>query len=172
MDLKSKIRVIEGFPHKGVSFKDITTLLADPEAFRYTIQQMAEYCRTKDIDQIVGVESRGFLFGAPLAYELGLGFTLIRKPGKLPGEVFRVEYDLEYGTDALEIHRDAIKPGQKIIIVDDLLATGGTISAAASLVEELGCEIAGFLFLIELEYLKGREKLADYDVCALVKYDQ
>ncbi len=172
MDLKSKIRVIEDFPHKGISFKDITTLLADSEAFRYTIQQMAQYCRERNIDTVIGVESRGFLFGAPLAYELGLGFSLIRKPGKLPGEILRVEYDLEYGTDALEVHKDAIQPGQRVVLVDDLLATGGTISAAASLIEQLGGQIAGFLFLIELEFLKGREKLAGYDVLSLVRYEQ
>lgn len=172
MDLKSKIRVVEDFPHKGISFKDITTLLADADAFQYTIKEMAEYCREKNIDVVAGVESRGFLFGAPLAYELGLGFVLIRKPGKLPAEKLRVEYELEYGTDALEIHKDGIKPGQRVVLVDDLLATGGTISAAASLVEALGGEIAGFLFLIELEFLKGREKLAGYDVFSLVKYSE
>lgn len=170
MDLKSKIRVIEDFPQKGISFKDITTLLTDGEAFHYVIEQMADYCRRRRIDAVVGVESRGFLFGAPLAYELGLGFTLIRKPGKLPAETLSVKYDLEYGTDALEIHKDGIKKGQRVVIVDDLLATGGTISAAAQLVEQVGGEIAGFVFLIELEFLGGRKKLEGYDVFSLVTY--
>lgn len=172
MDLKSKIRVIEGFPQPGVSFKDITTLLNDAEAFQEVIRRMADYCRARDVEKIVGVESRGFLFGAPLAYELGLGFTLIRKPGKLPGDTLKVEYDLEYGSDALEIHKDAIAPGQRVVIVDDLLATGGTISAAAQLVEKVGGEIVGFLFVIELESLGGRKKLEGYDVLSLVKYDR
>jgi len=172
MDLKSKIRVIEDFPQKGISFKDITTLLNDGEAFHEVISRMADYCRGRNVEAVVGVESRGFLFGAPLAYELGLGFTLIRKPGKLPAETLKVEYDLEYGKDALEIHTDAIAPGQRVVIVDDLLATGGTISAAAQLVERVGGEIAGFLFVIELESLGGRKKLEGYDVFSLVKYDR
>jgi len=121
---------------------------------------------------VVGVESRGFILGAPLAYELGCGFVLIRKPGKLPGEVLSMEYELEYGTDALEIHKDAIKPGMSVVLVDDLLATGGTISAAAQLVEEVGAKISGFAFLIELEALNGRKKLAGYDVLTLVNYDK
>ncbi len=172
MNLKEKIRVIEGFPKPGISFKDITTLLEDPEAFRYSIKQMAQFCREREVDMVVGVESRGFILGAPLAYELGCGFVLIRKPGKLPGEVLRMEYELEYGTDALEIHKDAIKPGMSVVLVDDLLATGGTISAAAQLVEEVGAKISGFAFLIELEALNGRKKLAGYDVLTLVNYDK
>lgn len=172
MDLKGKIRVIEDFPQKGISFKDITTLLNDGEAFHEVIKQMADYCRGRNIEKVVGVESRGFLFGAPLAYELGLGFTLIRKPGKLPAETLRVEYQLEYGTDALEIHKDAIVPGQRVVLVDDLLATGGTISAAAELVKKIGGEIVSFLFVIELESLGGRKRLAGHDVFSLVKYDR
>lgn len=172
MDLKEKIRVIEGFPKPGISFKDITTLLQDPAAFHYAIKQIAQFCRERAVDIVVGVESRGFILGAPLAYELGLGFVLIRKRGKLPGEVLSVEYELEYGVDALEIHKDAIKPGMKVVLVDDLLATGGTIGAAARLVEQVGAEITGLAFLIELEALKGRENLKGYDVFTLVKYDK
>lgn len=172
MDLKEKIRVIEGFPKPGISFKDITTLLQDPAAFHHAIKQIAQFCRERAVDIVVGVESRGFILGAPLAYELGLGFVLIRKRGKLPGEVLSVEYELEYGVDALEIHKDAIKPGMKVVLVDDLLATGGTIGAAARLVEQVGAEITGFAFLIELEALKGRENLKGYDVFTLVKYDK
>ncbi|MGB4614419.1 MAG: adenine phosphoribosyltransferase, partial [Limnochordia bacterium] len=133
---------------------------------------IAQFCRERAVDIVVGVESRGFILGAPLAYELGLGFVLIRKRGKLPGEVLSVEYELEYGVDALEIHKDAIKPGMKVVLVDDLLATGGTIGAAARLVEQVGAEITGFAFLIELEALKGRENLKGYDVFTLVKYDK
>ncbi len=170
MTLKDKIRIIEDFPKPGISFKDITTLLEDPKAFQYSIKKMAEFCRQRPVDIIVGVESRGFILGAPLAYELGVGFVLVRKFGKLPGEVLRVEYDLEYGTDALEIHKDSIKPGMNVVLIDDLLATGGTIKAAAELVEQIGAAITGFAFLIELEYLKGRDQLKDYDILTLVKY--
>ncbi|NLM26477.1 MAG: adenine phosphoribosyltransferase [Firmicutes bacterium] len=172
MNLMEKIRIIEDFPKPGISFKDITTLIRDPEAFRYSVQKMAEFCADKQVDLVVGVESRGFILGAPLAYELGVGFCLVRKPGKLPGEVLKVEYELEYGTDALEIHKDAISPGMNVVIVDDLLATGGTISATAELLEKLGANIVGFTFLIELAYLNGRQRLSDYDVLALVKYEE
>ncbi|HHT36470.1 MAG: adenine phosphoribosyltransferase [Candidatus Wallacebacter cryptica] len=172
MNLKDKIRVIEGFPKPGISFKDITTLLEDAEAFHYAIKQMAEFCRERKVDLVVGVESRGFILGAPLAYELGLGFALIRKPGKLPGDVLSMEYELEYGTDTLEIHKDAIKPGMNVVLVDDLLATGGTISAAAKLVEQVGAKISGFAFLIELEALNGRSKLEGYDILTLVNYEK
>ncbi|NLM39522.1 MAG: adenine phosphoribosyltransferase [Firmicutes bacterium] len=172
MDLKQKIRIIPDFPKPGISFKDITTLLRDGEALREAIRQMAEYFRDKNIDMVVGVESRGFILGAPLAYEMGLGFTLIRKPGKLPGDVLSVEYDLEYGTDSLEIHTDAFAPGTRVLLVDDLLATGGTISAAAELVKKLGGEVGGMAFLIELEYLEGRKRLEEYDILTLVKYSE
>lgn len=171
MNLKEKIRVIPDFPKPGISFKDITTLLKDAEAFRYVIKTMAEYFKDKKIDMVVGVESRGFLLGAPLAYEMGLGFTLIRKPGKLPGDVLKVDYALEYGTDSLEIHTDSFKPGSNVLLVDDLLATGGTIAAAANLIERLGGKIAGFAFLVELSALEGRKKLKDYDILTLVQYD-
>ncbi len=171
MDLKQLIRQVPDFPKKGINFIDVTTVLQDPQALRYVVQQMAGYFRGKSIDVIVGIESRGFIFGAPLAYELGLGFVVVRKPGKLPAEKVRVEYQLEYGTDALEMHRDAIRPGMRVLLVDDLLATGGTIAAAARLVEQLGGVVAGFAFLVELEFLHGRQKLGDQDILALVKYE-
>ncbi len=170
MDLKETIRVIPNFPKEGVSFKDITTLLKDKEAYNYTIDTLVDYCKDKNVDVIVGPEARGFVVGAPLAYGLGIGFVPVRKPGKLPGETVTYEYDLEYGKDALEIHKDAIEPGQRVIIADDLLATGGTALATAKLVEKLGGIIVGFVFIIELEYLKGRETLSDYEVVAPVKY--
>lgn len=172
MDLRQKIRVIPDFPKPGISFKDITTLLRDGEALQYAIKSMAEHFRDKGIEMVVGVESRGFILGAPLAYEMGLGFTLIRKPGKLPGEVIRVDYELEYGTDGLEIHKDAFSPGTRVLLVDDLLATGGTILAAVELIEKLGGEVAGLAFLIELAYLEGRERLKDYDIFTLVSYSE
>ncbi|NLJ80308.1 MAG: adenine phosphoribosyltransferase [Firmicutes bacterium] len=172
MDLREKIRVIPDFPKQGVSFKDITTLLKDGAALRETILKFADHFSTQEIDMIIGVESRGFILGAPLAYEMGLGFTLIRKPGKLPGEILAVEYDLEYGTDCLEIHTDSFPAGTKVLVVDDLLATGGTIWAATELIRKLGGEIEGLAFLIELCYLRGRDRLGDYHIFSLVKYDQ
>ncbi|MGE5577318.1 MAG: adenine phosphoribosyltransferase [Syntrophothermus sp.] len=172
MDLAKKIREIPDFPKKGIGFKDITTLLKDAEALRYTVRTMADYYRNKEIEMVVGVESRGFLFGAPLAYELGAGFVLVRKPGKLPAETVRVDYQLEYGSDALEIHKDAINPGQRVLVVDDLLATGGTIGAAAKLVELLKGEIVGLAFVIELAFLGGRKKLSKYDILSLVTYTE
>lgn len=170
MDLKSKIRVIPDFPKKGISFKDITTLLMDGQAFHYAIKELANKCSDKKIDLVVGPEARGFLIGAPLAYELGVGFVPVRKPGKLPAETVRGKYLLEYGTDELEMHIDAIKPGQRILVVDDLLATGGTISTTVDLVTKVGGEIVGIAFLIELTDLKGRENLAQYDVITLIQY--
>lgn len=171
MDLKEKIRVIDGFPKPGISFKDVTTILSDGEAFKYVIDKLAELAKDKKVDIVVGPEARGFVFGAPLAYALGAGFVPVRKPGKLPAETLRYEYDLEYGTDTLEMHKDAIKKGQRVLIVDDLLATGGTISSVAKLVNELGGEIVGFNFIVELTELKGREKLGDYEITSLVEYD-
>lgn len=171
MDLKSLIREVPDFPKPGISFKDITTLLKNGEALRHVTDQFAAHFQSANPDVVVGAESRGFLFGAPLAYKLGTGFVLVRKPGKLPAATEKVSYDLEYGQDSLEIHADAIKPGQKVLIVDDLLATGGTISATAELVKRLGGEIVGFAFIIELDFLKGRDKLAGYDVLSLVHYD-
>lgn len=170
MDLKQAIRVIPDFPKEGVSFKDITTLLKDKEAYTYTIDRLVEYCRDRDIDIIVGPEARGFVVGAPLAYGLRLGFVPVRKPGKLPAKSITYEYDLEYGKDALEIHEDAIMPGQRVMIADDLLATGGTALATAKLVEQLGGIVAGFVFVIELEYLKGREVLEGYEIMVPIKY--
>ena len=168
--LKSKIREIPDFPKPGVSFKDISTLIKDGEAFQEAIVMLVEAFRQEDVDLVVGVESRGFIFGAPVAYELGVGFVPVRKPGKLPAETVKVEYQLEYGTDALEIHKDAILPGQKVLIVDDVLATGGTMAATAQLIEKLGGRITGFAFVIELDFLKGREKLGGRKVVSLVHY--
>ena len=171
MDLKDKIRVIEDFPKEGISFKDITTLIADGEALKESIDQIANYLKDKEIDVVVGPEARGFIFGVPVAYALGVGFVPVRKKGKLPGETVSVKYALEYGEDELFIHKDAIKKGQKVAIVDDLLATGGTIEAVAKLVESAGGEVATLDFAIELTELNGRDKLKGYDVMSLVQYD-
>lgn len=171
MDLKEKIRVIDGFPVDGISFKDITTLLKDAGALNECINQMAEKFKDINVDVVVGPESRGFIFATPLAYLLKTGFVPVRKPGKLPAETISYEYSLEYGMDSLEIHKDSIMPGQKVLIVDDLLATGGTMFAAAKLVEKLGGEVVGLGFLIELEDLNGRDKLSNYKVESLVKYN-
>lgn len=170
MDLKKVIREVKDFPQPGIGFKDITTLMQDGEAFRYTIDQFIKELKEKNVDVIVGPEARGFLMGTPVAYGLGIGFVPVRKPGKLPHETERYEYGLEYGTDVLEIHKDAIKPGQRVAIVDDLLATGGTMEAAAKLIEKLGGEVVSMQFLIELEFLNGRDKLSQYDVNSLIKY--
>jgi len=170
MNLKEKIRVIDGFPSEGISFKDITTLLMDAEALNECINQMVERFKDVEVDMIVGPESRGFIFATPLAYVLKTGFVPVRKSGKLPAETISYEYELEYGTDRLEMHKDAILPGQKVLIVDDLLATGGTMSAAAKLVEKLGGEVVGLGFLIELKDLNGREKLKGYKVESLIQY--
>jgi adenine phosphoribosyltransferase len=168
MNLKEKIRTIEDFPKEGIKFKDITTLLKDPEAFNYAIQQFVEHYQDVEVDVIVGVESRGFLVGAPLALELEKSFVLSRKEGKLPAEVIESEYDLEYGSNMLEMHKDAIEKGQKVLIIDDLLATGGTVKATVELVEELGGEVIGLAFLLELSFLEGREKLEDYDIYSVI----
>lgn len=170
MDLKSKIRVIEDFPKKGISFKDITTLIKDKDALRFTINSMATLI-DGPVDVVVGPESRGFIFGTALAYQMGVGFVPVRKPGKLPGEVLAYEYELEYGTDTIEIHKDAINPGDKVVLVDDLIATGGTIEAAAKAVEVLGGEVVGIIALMELTGLKGRDKLKKYNVQSLVQYE-
>lgn len=171
MDFKEKIRVIENFPKEGISFKDITTLIANGEGLKTSIDEMVEFLKDKNIDVVVGPEARGFIFGVPVAYALGVGFVPVRKPGKLPFDTVQVEYDLEYGTDCLELHKDAIKPGQRVAIVDDLLATGGTIAAVAKLVEQVGGEVAALAFTIELTELNGKEKLEGYDIMSLVKYD-
>ncbi|MCY6483624.1 adenine phosphoribosyltransferase [Clostridium aestuarii] len=171
MDLKESIRVIEDFPKDGISFKDVTTLLKNGEVFKETTDKLVEYLRDKNIDIVVGPEARGFLFGAPVAYALGVGFVPIRKEGKLPGETISVEYDLEYGTDIIEMHKDAIKPGQRVAIVDDLLATGGTVEAAVKLIEKAAGEVVSIDFVIELTDLKGKDKLKGYDVISLVQYN-
>jgi adenine phosphoribosyltransferase len=170
MDLKEKIRVIQDFPAKGIRFKDITTLLKDGKAFRDAINELAEYYKDKEIDLVVGPEARGFAIGAPVAYVLGAGFVPVRKPGKLPADTIKYSYDLEYGKDSLEIHRDAIRSGSRVLIVDDLLATGGTTQASIQLVEQLGGKVAGLGFVIELSYLNGRENLSRYDIRTLVTY--
>lgn len=171
MDLKEKIRVIEGFPKEGISFKDITTLVADGEAFKESIDRIAEHLKDKNVDVILGPEARGFIFGVPVAYALGVGFVPVRKKGKLPAETVSIEYSLEYGVDVLEIHKDAIKKGQRVAIVDDLLATGGTVEAVAKLVEKVGAEVVALDFAIELTELKGRDKLEGYEIMSLVQYD-
>ena len=170
MDLKKAIREIENFPKEGINFKDITTLMQDGETFKYTIDAFINELKDKNVDVIVGPEARGFLMGTPVAYGLGVGFVPVRKPGKLPSETISYIYGLEYGSDTLQIHKDAIKPGQRVAIVDDLLATGGTMEAAAKLIEQLGGEVVSMQFLIELEDLKGREKLSQYEVNSLIKY--
>ncbi|BFL72367.1 MULTISPECIES: adenine phosphoribosyltransferase [Anaerococcus] len=171
MDIKSTIRVIEGYPIEGISFKDITTLLKNKEAFEESLDLLEKEIKDLDFDYIVGIESRGFIFGAPLADRLNKGFIPIRKPGKLPGEIEKISYDLEYGENELEMHKDALNPGEKVVIVDDLIATGGSAKAAANLIESLGAEVAAFEFLIELEDLNGRDVLNDYKVISVVKYD-
>ncbi len=174
IDLKEKIRNIPDFPKPGIMFRDITTLLADHTAFSQVIKKFKKYCKTKEIDAVIGIESRGFIFGAALAHALGKSFVIVRKPGKLPYKKVSEEYELEYGKDKIEIHEDAIKAGQKVLIVDDLLATGGTSLAAAKLVEKLGGVVAGLAFVTELNYLKGREKIKaykDFDVFSLVNYE-
>jgi len=169
-DLRQKIRDIPDFPKPGIIFKDITPLLSDGPAFRAAIDLLGERYRDRRVDVVVGVEARGFIMGSALAYTLGAGNILIRKPGKLPFRTHRSVYDLEYGSDALEIHQDAIKPGQRVLLADDVLATGGTISAAIDLVQKLGGEIVELAFLIELTFLKGRDRLARYAVHSLIQY--
>ncbi|MEW9500540.1 adenine phosphoribosyltransferase [Jeotgalibacillus marinus] len=170
MDLKQYITIVENWPKEGIRFKDITTLMDNGDAYRYATDQIVEYAKDKDIDLIVGPEARGFIIGCPVAYALGVGFAPVRKEGKLPRETVKVDYGLEYGKDVLTIHRDAIKPGQRVMITDDLLATGGTIEATIKLVEELGGVVAGIAFLIELTYLDGRDKLEGYDILTLMEY--
>lgn len=170
MDLAKMIRDVPDFPVEGILFKDITTLIKDPDAFQEAIAALLDQCIAEDIDIVAGIESRGFIFGAPLAYELGAGFVPIRKPGKLPAEKISVSYTLEYGTNMLEIHRDAIEPGQRVLLVDDLLATGGSAKASVDLIEELGGQVVGIVFLIDLTFLKGVEKLEGYDVFSLIKF--
>ena len=172
MDLASTIRSVPDFPIEGILFYDITTLLKDPKALKASVDQLVDHYKDAGIDVVVGMESRGFIFGMPAAYQLGIGFVPVRKPGKLPAETVSESYDLEYGTNTLEIHVDAIEKGQKVLIVDDLLATGGTAKATCNLVEKLGGEIVGVAFVIELNFLNGREKLQGYDVFSLLSYDE
>jgi len=168
--LQSLIRDIPDFPKKGIIFKDITPLLQDAEAFRCAVDGLSQELQKKNIDFIVGIESRGFIFSPVLAYKLGVGFVPVRKKGKLPWETEQVAYTLEYGEAVLEIHQDAFKPGARVAVVDDLLATGGTAFAAAHLVEKLGAEVAIIAFLVELKFLNGREKLSQYDIFSLIQY--
>ena len=169
-DLKKYIREVPDFPKPGILFYDITTLLQDPLALRMTVDRFVWFFAKQRIDKVVGIESRGFMFGPIVAYDLNAGFVPVRKPGKLPAEKVRESYDLEYGTDTLEIHRDAIQPGDNVLIVDDLIATGGTARATAKLVEQLGGKVAGFGFIIELTFLPGREQLHGYEVASLIQY--
>ncbi|HEY8884464.1 MAG TPA: adenine phosphoribosyltransferase [Chloroflexota bacterium] len=161
VELGQLIRTVPGFPRAGVSFKDITTLLKEPRAFRSVIDRLTEPFVEMNVDVVVGMESRGFILAAPLAYTLGAGFVPVRKLGRLPAEALRVSYDLEYGHNTLELHRDAIEPGQRVLVVDDLLATGGTLLATMNLIRQLGGEVVGLAFLIELVYLHGRENLVN-----------
>jgi len=171
MDLASTIRNVPDFPVEGILFYDITTMLNKPEAFKASIDKLVKNYQNTEIDQVVGVESRGFIFGPILAYKLGAGFVPVRKPGKLPADKLAESYELEYGTNILEIHRDAIQPGQKVLVVDDLLATGGTAKATCNLVEKLGGQVVGVAFVIELNFLKGRDQLKGYKVFSLLSYD-
>ena len=170
MDLKSAIRDVPDFPIPGIIFRDVTTLLKDPVAFHLAIDTLASHYQTVPLDAIASIESRGHIFAAPLAYKLGVGLIPVRKPGKLPADKIQVAYQLEYGTERLEIHTDAIQPGQRVLIVDDLIATGGSANAARQMVEQLGGEVVGFAFLIELTFLKGRETLQGYDVYSVIQY--
>jgi adenine phosphoribosyltransferase len=170
VDLKSKIRSIPDFPREGIVFKDIMPLLADPNAFRDTVEALAEFAETRRPDVILGAEARGFILGGALAYRLECGFVAARKPGKLPWETVTAEYELEYGVDSLELHADAIARGARVLVHDDLLATGGTARAKVNLVEQLGGEVVGIGFVIELTFLNGRDKLAGYDVHSLIQY--
>ena len=171
--LKTLIRTIPDFPRPGILFYDITTLLKDKKGYATLVDALAaHYIGVEDVDLVLGIEARGFIFGPALAYRLNAGFVPVRKPRKLPAPVARVTYDLEYGTDTLEIHMDAIQPGQRVVLVDDLLATGGTMEATVKLVKQLGGEIAGLAFAVELDFLKGRDRFKDYDVFSLLHYNE
>ena len=170
MDLRDKIRNIQDFPQEGVLFRDITTLLKDAEGMKEAIDQMTAKLEGIDFDLVLGPESRGFIFGMPVAYNMGKGFVPVRKAGKLPAEVVSKEYALEYGTATIEMHKDAIQPGQKVVIVDDLMATGGTAKAIVEMVEEMGAEVAAMIFLIELDFLEGRKVLPDYRIESIIHY--
>ncbi|MBQ2897262.1 MAG: adenine phosphoribosyltransferase [Clostridia bacterium] len=169
MDLKKHLRVVPDFPKKGIQFFDITTILQNPEAFKYVVDTMADYIGSVPCDVIVSLESRGFLFASAIAYKLGKSHALVRKPGKLPYKTVSESYSLEYGTDTVEMHEDAIAPGQNVVVIDDLLATGGTVDAAIKLVEKLGGKVTALSFFIEIEGLDGREKLAGYEINSILK---
>ena len=170
MDLKKYIADVPDFPEEGIIFRDISPLMADGEAYRFATNEIVKYAKDKGVDMIVGPEARGFIVGCPVAYELGIGFAPARKKGKLPRETVEVSYGLEYGSDVLQIHKDAISPGQKVLVCDDLLATGGTIAATIKLIEQLGGKVVGTAFLVELSELKGRNKIEGYDILALMEY--
>ncbi|MGD2174986.1 MAG: adenine phosphoribosyltransferase [Candidatus Brocadiaceae bacterium] len=170
MDLKRRIRSIPNFPTEGIVFRDITTLLKEPEALRAGVEALCEPFAEEQVDQVVAAEARGFIFGGAVACRLGAGFVPVRKPGKLPADAIERTYELEYGTDTLTMHKDAIQPGDRVLVLDDLLATGGTIRACCDLVEELGGEVAGCAFLIELSFLKGREQISEYRVVSVIDY--
>ncbi|MDT2810995.1 adenine phosphoribosyltransferase [Enterococcus asini] len=170
MNLKDYIASIPDYPKPGIIFRDISPLMADGAAYREATKQIVDYAKEKAIDMVVGPEARGFIVGCPVAFELGVGFAPVRKPGKLPRETISVSYELEYGTDTLTLHADAIKPGQRVLVCDDLLATGGTVKATIELIEKLGGIVVGCAFLIELEELHGREKIKDYDILTLMDY--
>jgi len=170
VDLGARIRDIADFPKPGIQFKDITTLLKDGPSFKAAIDGLLAQIGDRQVDAVVGMESRGFIFGAPVAYSLGVGFVPVRKLGKLPAEVVSVEYDLEYGSATLEMHKDALAPGARVLVVDDLLATGGTVAGTIELVKQLQGEIVALAFLIELTFLKGRERLAGHDIVTLISY--
>lgn len=170
MEFKNYIEIVEDWPKEGIKFKDITPLMADGKAFKSAVDEIVDYANTKEIDLVVGPEARGFIVGCPVSYALEVGFAPVRKEGKLPREVIKVDYGLEYGENVLTIHKDAIKPGQRVLITDDLLATGGTIEATIKLVEQLGGIVVGCAFLVELGYLDGKDKLKGYDVLTLMKY--
>jgi adenine phosphoribosyltransferase len=171
MDLMKYITTVPDWPKPGIKFLDITTLMDNGEAYKYATDQFVKYAKDKQIELVVGPEARGFIIGCPVSYSLGVGFAPVRKEGKLPRETIKVNYGLEYGKDVLTIHKDAIKPGQRVLITDDLLATGGTIEATIKLVEKLGGIVAGIAFLIELSYLEGKKKLNGYDVLTLMQYE-
>lgn len=170
MDLKNYIRNIPDFPQKGVMFRDITTLLKEPEVFKYTVDAFIDRYKDENINKVVSVEARGYIFGGVLAYNLNCGFVPVRKPGKLPAETISLEYTLEYGKNTVEIHKDAINNGERILVFDDLLATGGTVKATCQLVEKLGGKVVECAFIINLTYLQGMEKLKNYKVFSLIKY--
>ena len=169
--IEEYVMSIPDFPQPGIIFRDVTSVIGDPDGLKLAIDSLDELLEGVDYDVIAGTESTGFIFGAPLAYKNGAGFVLVRKKGKLPRETIEASYDLEYGSAVIEMHKDAIKPGQKVVLVDDLIATGGTMAAAAELVEKLGGEVVKMIFLIELTDLKGREKLEKYDVASVIQYE-